>query len=101
MNFVVSRLPGVKNSDVWTGQQEWTRKEIIKSARREIAKGELYGGHRIKKYCYYDFKRGRRDQLLSQLLNIGILCSCCCFSLHFECRGCYKGALARDVGWHK
>ena len=51
--------------------------------------------------CYYDFDTGRQDQLLSQLHNIGIFCSFSSFSLHFECPGCYKGALARDVGWDR
>ena len=51
--------------------------------------------------CYDYFDTGRPDQLLSQLYNIGIFCSFSSFSLHFECPGCYKGALARDVGWDR
>ena len=51
--------------------------------------------------CYYDFDTGRPDQLLSQLHNIGIFYFFSCLSLHFECPGCYKGALARDVGWDR
>ena len=50
---------------------------------------------------YYDFERGRPDQLLSQLHYIGIFRSFCWLSLTFECPGRSNDASARDVGWDR